>query len=112
MSGTATAAGLEPVTLASALVESASMLRSAVEAAPAGGQKRQAWRAERRDAGPTRPIANYSLRWWIAAEDGAQIHAGLAGRLCPQIALADTTEDQATGRSAGTSCRSGFIAAV
>ena len=40
--------------------------------------------------------ADYSLIWWITAEDAAQIQAGLAalaGRLCSEIALAGTTTD-------------------
>ncbi len=40
--------------------------------------------------------ADYMLIWWITAEDGAHIQAGLAalaGRLCPEIALAGTTTD-------------------
>jgi hypothetical protein len=40
----------------------------------------------------------YALTWWITAEDPDQLQAGLAGlagRLCPAIALAGTTADAA-----------------
>jgi Tetratricopeptide repeat/NB-ARC domain len=40
----------------------------------------------------------YTLTWWITAEDPDQLQAGLAGlagRLCPAIALAGTTADAA-----------------
>ena len=40
----------------------------------------------------------YQLRWWITAEDTAQIEvglAGLAGRLCPEAALTLTTAEAA-----------------
>jgi tetratricopeptide (TPR) repeat protein len=43
-------------------------------------------------------LADYSLIWWITAEDPAQIQAGLAAlaaRLCREIATAGTTEDAA-----------------
>jgi tetratricopeptide (TPR) repeat protein len=41
---------------------------------------------------------DYTLIWWITAEDGDQIQAGLAalaGRLCQEIALVGTTADAA-----------------
>jgi hypothetical protein len=40
----------------------------------------------------------YSLTWWITAEDPAQVESGLAalaGRLCPEQALAATTTEAA-----------------
>ena len=40
----------------------------------------------------------YPLRWWITAEDPAQIQAGLAAlaaRLCPPVATAGTTAEAA-----------------
>ena len=42
--------------------------------------------------------ADYTLIWWITAEDGIQIQAGLAAlaaRLCREIALVGTTTDAA-----------------
>ncbi len=44
--------------------------------------------------------AGDSLTWWVAAEDGDQVQAGLAGRLCPPVALAGSTVD-AAARAAG-----------
>lgn len=41
---------------------------------------------------------DYQLVWWITAADTAQVEAalaGLAGRLCPVIAMAGTTQDAA-----------------
>jgi hypothetical protein len=40
----------------------------------------------------------YALTWWVTAEDGSQVEAGLAGlagRLCPELALAATTTEAA-----------------
>ena len=40
----------------------------------------------------------YVLTWWITAEDGSQVEAGLAalaGRACPELALAATTPEAA-----------------
>jgi tetratricopeptide (TPR) repeat protein len=42
--------------------------------------------------------ADYPLVWWITATDAAQVEAGLAGlagRLCPVVAVAGTTADAA-----------------
>ncbi len=42
--------------------------------------------------------ADYTLIWWITAEDEAQVDTGLAAlaaRLCPEIAMAGTTGDAA-----------------
>jgi tetratricopeptide (TPR) repeat protein len=47
--------------------------------------------------------ADYTLVWWITAEDAKQLEVGLAtlaARLCPEIALAGTTADQAAWATA------------
>jgi tetratricopeptide (TPR) repeat protein len=41
---------------------------------------------------------DYQVTWWITAEDGSQVEAGLAGlagRACPELALAATTSEAA-----------------
>ena len=41
---------------------------------------------------------DYGLVWWITAADAGQVEAGLAGlagRLCPPVAVAGTTQDAA-----------------
>jgi len=40
-------------------------------------------------------LGRHSLTWWVAAEDGDQVRAGLAGRVCPPVALAGSTVDAA-----------------
>jgi len=45
----------------------------------------------------------HSLTWRVAAEDGDQVQAGLAGRLCPPVGLAGSTVDAAVWRPGGCS---------
>ena len=56
--------------------------------------------------------AEYSLIWWITAEDQAQIQAGLAAlaaRLCRQIALAGTTADAVGWAAAWLQAHHGWL---
>src|SRR6185437_643311 len=54
----------------------------------------------------------YQLIWWVTAEDGSQIEAGLAGlagRICPDLALAVTTAEAAAWAVTWLQAYSGWL---
>jgi hypothetical protein len=96
MTGTATA--LEPVTLVSALAESAGVLRAALEAAPTDGQDRQARRKERLHAYLAFQQAAHAASVWPAwfgvLEQMVRGKEVTASQILPQLAAArDSSAD-------------------
>jgi tetratricopeptide (TPR) repeat protein len=56
--------------------------------------------------------ASYELIWWVTAEDASQVEAGLAGlagRICPELALTATTAEAAAWAVTWLQCHAGWL---
>jgi len=83
---------VEPLTLVSALAESAAAIKAALEAAPGGGERRRAHRAERLKAyGEFQRAAHEASTWpsWLGVlEQMARAKEVDSGQILPDLGLA------------------------